>query len=615
MKIFLYILLLTSLTLAQFTGSPSRGDATYNITNDLDPINGLEEVEAGRVGQKVVKDTVVLKTYKPDSAGVIVQLKQLSSANTNGGGLLVYKSSGSALKGVRWAVTGGGIWERMELSYSPDVNIEWLGAIPDDANDDYATINGAKDVAITLKGDVLVPVGVYRLSSKITILPQGSSDLTVVKRPVFRGKGKLRSVLYFYNGTDGIHFNGGASVGGWIGNIGVEDLEIRGSDGAGTSGLIFDSTGTVIAARNWIRDFGYGLRLIQPNNCGIYDNRIAYNTFGVYATNSPNEITLINNYITNNDSIQFFQNSGNGTVILGGAIAHGDFGVWAENGAQIHLKSVPMEGIIEHGIHAITSAFVRVDGVQVTSIITDGISNRVVYVNNATVECRGVGHSGANIDTVSFAAVGTNAVLMRDYASSGRATWTPTSTAYELGKGYFRNFSNSSFLTAWVTDPQRWGEFGRWTYRPGSNGDHLWVNTRMKDSTLFQMPIGNEIRVSSDASNQPVVDRTNPRWVGGIETWQRAVGTDSTVITVVADTNGFSNFGPIWGMPNFLNVTRTDSIYNVNVIIADDDGSVGNGIITFVIQHTKNMCGTCPPDGVNYRFHWGALIRPNNWEE
>jgi len=107
--------------------------ASANITDSLNTfsgINGIQFNSSGRdFGQKIVKDTTTAKAYKPDSAGTMIYMKQLSSANSAGGGLLVYKSSGSALNGVRFAVTGGGIWERAELAYSPDINVEWCGSL------------------------------------------------------------------------------------------------------------------------------------------------------------------------------------------------------------------------------------------------------------------------------------------------------------------------------------------------------------------------------------------------------------------------------------------------------------------------------------------------------
>lgn len=588
--------------------------ANANIINfledSLSASNGI--VYSGRdFRQKIVKDTTTLKAYKPDSSATTIYLKQLSSANTYGGGQFVYKSSGSALKGVRFAATGGGIWERIELASSSNVVPEWFGAIPDDANDDYAAVRSAYDVALTLDGDVIFKAGVYRMSATLVISPEGSNYQTGVRRPYLKGEGKLRSVLYFYNNTDGIWFNGGLSQGGWLTYPGIMDLEIRGNDAAGTSGVIFDSTGTEVLERNWIRNWHYGLRLIQCNNLYAGSNRIQDNVYGVYATTSPNEMTFISNYITNNSNKGFYQNSGNGTFITGGQIAHNDTAVHLVTATGFHLKNVPMEGAGYYGIYAENSSTLTVDGVIVTYMTsTNPNGNLALWLQNSTAQLNLFGHAGVGSDT-SIYLVGTNATV---YASPTQANMKtilkPTTVEWRIALSNMRIFSDGSFNPAIATEAN-WGKYFKYHNRSTTLGEIPFYVAKMNSDDYFAAPIlnGTDQRVSLNApTSQPAIDTWPLRYTHGTVNFEFPIDTDSIKNFVVTiDTNGIGSLITGGGIVDYATIADTTSAFENKVWISR---AVGDSI-TFCVSWAGNA--TLPPDGVGHIFRWWVVTRPTRW--
>jgi len=591
-------------------GDSANANIINFLEDSLTASNGI--VYSGRdFRQKIVKDTTTLKAYKPDSSATTIYLKQLSSANTYGGGQFVYKASGSALKGVRFAATGGGIWERVELASASNVVPEWFGAIPDDANDDYAAVRSAYDVALTLKGDVIFKAGVYRMSATLEISPEGNSYQTGVRRPYLKGEGKLRSVLYFYNNTDGIWFNGGLSQGGWLTDPGIMDLEIRGNDAAGTSGVIFDSTGMEVLERNWIRDWHYGLRIIQCNGLSARSNRIQDNVYGVYATTSPNEMTFISNYITNNSNKGFYQNSGNGTFITGGQIAHNDTSVHATNGAPLYISAVPMEGAGYYGIYLDDTGFALLDGVNVNySTTTNPKGNLTLYVKNATARLENLGHSGVGSDT-SIYMIGTNAIVtMGPTQGALKTVWKPTTIEWPVAMSEYRSLSDGTFNPASATE-SRWGKTFKYHNRSTSIPEIPFYVAKMHSDDYFSAPLlnGRDQRVSINTPTaHPAIDTWPLRFIQGYVNFEFPIDADSIKnFTVVLDTNGFGTLITASGLVDYSTTADTTKLYENKIWISR---AVGTSV-TFCVSWTGNA--TLPPDGVGHIFRWWAVIRPARW--
>lgn len=157
-RIWMLLFLLCLPLLAQNPYQQGRSGYAQNILwRDLHPStqdsirNAIADSILALNINKIYDDTTGMKASPGDSAGVRVYMKQLTSGNTKGGGIFIWKTSGYTAKpGVVYAATGG-YWVRPEWIENPRVyNVDWIGG----------DISNAFDV-IDDSTTVLIPEGDY----------------------------------------------------------------------------------------------------------------------------------------------------------------------------------------------------------------------------------------------------------------------------------------------------------------------------------------------------------------------------------------------------------------------------------------------------------------------
>jgi len=111
-------------------------------------------------------DTTALKLLNMDE-GRMAYLKQLSSANTNGGGWFVVKDStyDEQYGGVAFSHPTSGLqWVRIEY-LDGAVNVLWFGALDDSSGSSTSAFISAKNAATANGQEIYIPPGQYKLSS------------------------------------------------------------------------------------------------------------------------------------------------------------------------------------------------------------------------------------------------------------------------------------------------------------------------------------------------------------------------------------------------------------------------------------------------------------------
>jgi len=153
-------------------------------------------------------DTTQMKTAYTVKDGIPINLKQLSSTNTNGGGYFVQVDSSdfyTTYPDVPEGVvvfdhpTAGKKWVR---DFSNGVDVTWAGAMPDSSADAQAAMQKAAVHAYYLKAKTIIPSGIFKLANRVYLPPHS----TVV------GSGMYTTEIYLEddlnNASNDCHFSG-----------------------------------------------------------------------------------------------------------------------------------------------------------------------------------------------------------------------------------------------------------------------------------------------------------------------------------------------------------------------------------------------------------------------
>lgn len=301
-----------------------------NFANDsLTASNGVEKIGGRNFSQKIVKDTTALKAYKPDSAGTVVYLKQSGIK-----GDFVYKSSGSALRGIRYAAAGGGVWERVEWK-KRYVDPTWFGA---SVNASAATNAEAFTAAFRTAwasgfdtATVVIPSGRYNtnmiqmpanLSSRrygLHILGGSktvlySEDSLIVNNDKFNQRMKIENITFKSDGKAG-GTTAFRSKGATANTIWFERCFF---DSLGLGVYLYDATLTYGDATVF-RECQVALRMEYQadaqnwNGCGFFDNDTA-----VYLTNTSNDGSVFSGCSFNYNKVVFYEKHTSQITVDGG---------------------------------------------------------------------------------------------------------------------------------------------------------------------------------------------------------------------------------------------------------------------------------------------------------
>lgn len=449
---------------------------------------------------------------------------------------------------------------------------------------------------------ILIPQGTFRISDSLLINSVGLH----ISVPPIRGIGYGYSILKVSTAKSALVYRKGGQQA--VYQIVVEDITIQGN-GSSTStgsGVFADTSSLGQIQRCRIEDFKYAIRLWQSNSMVVESNYITECKFGIWLEKQCNETSFINSYPVFSDSIQFYQNAGNRINIIGGSISGqatsaGDYGVWLTGAGKLNMWGVSFEGT--------DSAVFKIDGSSTINIDECNVaynastSHRFMEISGGAT-ARIVGktvHSSVPAGTASIIQSGSTTRVYADNTTHLRTLWDGTRTYYP---NEFEAIPGSGSISA---DSTNRGKFHMKIKQAAINDDFLLTSLR-DDNNYNTISIigGGDIMVATDAANQPtytsdVAIRT------GRDVFSVVSGTDSTIVTVVADTNGWAELYGVTAMVNHDNTNNTGTTYNWNVFLADDNGAAGTGTLKFVVFHT----GYAASD--NHRLNWLIYIKPTGW--
>lgn len=375
----LFLLFLTLLNLnvnAQLSGVPKRGDTTYNITNDITPVNGLEEFAPGNIGQKIVKNVATLEATTADSNGTSLYLvspagyyTQVDSAYPESYSGVVYDN---ATEGKQWVLAEF-------LRTKNEVEPTDFGAIANDLNSDSAAFANAFAFLKAVNdsgGNVIVPPGEYiatglKLPHRVNLIAQdghtyrASSTINSRKNESVVIFGKTGANSYILSADDdgptwstyteqnsivrGITFNGTNMTSGKLINlnslIGIKFEDCHFVNGPGTavkinhciaigfeggSILLNDSTGLQWqggSGDSYIENMQIGLNRIGISSNGflmrIIGNKIFNNSVNALSIGGSN-IIMLGNDLHDQESGVMISLSGDNHTFSSNSVSKGD---------------------------------------------------------------------------------------------------------------------------------------------------------------------------------------------------------------------------------------------------------------------------------------------------
>lgn len=322
-----------------------------SVTNNPDD-KTLENKSGSTIGVKdgfaTVADTTFLKGDGASTVGSMRFLRQLSSANSQGGGYFVLMDSTYKEGVVAFnSATAGKQWVRVDFINNPKVvNAAWSGfGVNGTATSNSAAMDLVRGIAKSVGGTIYIPAGTYLIQHRIIINWDGggiegvSRDKTILKRsPTFDtgwswSTGGGYSIVNFTN----MH-------GGFIRNITIDaDFKISSGD---------TGTGNPILA-----DHCYDLQ--------ITDNRVMHitgHTYCIWALGSS-RVWILRNDVSG-DSLD--------TYAAGNTNAH--------EGIEVSQESIRDVWVEDNYVHGLSS-----NGIYVYFGISGSVSDGGEYVENVRV--------------------------------------------------------------------------------------------------------------------------------------------------------------------------------------------------------------------------------------
>jgi len=299
-------------------------------------------------------DTTALKLNDAPE-GHLCYLKQLSSANTNGGGWFVAIDSAYAEQygGVAFSHPTAGLqWVRDGLD-AGIVNVLWFGALNDSSMDATTAFNSARETAVLNGAKIFIPEGDYKISSGVAsgkfylsggkvmtgenryrtesarqtsnLFPAADGDtVLMISTTATPGHSKDGSgSIIEHLGLNGVTSNGDSAKVGFV-SVGsqellINDLRFRNFTRADTATAIVLRGNDIVSFENVI------------NQYNDIDLDISWNKYGVSGADSPNGISFTN--------CRFLDSKLIGTKIDGIMIASFDKCDWEANWGDYTLYS------------------------------------------------------------------------------------------------------------------------------------------------------------------------------------------------------------------------------------------------------------------------------------
>jgi len=573
-----------------------RGEFTDSLSA-LTASNGV--VYSGRdFSQKIVKDTTTLKAYTPDSASVIVYLKQLSSANTNGGGVFVFQANGTGDHIISYDATGGGIWIRQAYLDGAYIDPKWAGAMGDGVTDDKEEIQSAVNRAVVLDVPVIFPAGDFRITDPIYVPDsKGQNDDFQLW-----GSGRHKTTI---TATDTAF---GRDRVGYTRGIYIRDMQINGPGKATANsiGLNLSFYTNPKFENLYIENFE---KCIDANRvegalferCFIEDN--VWGSYLMGATLNGN--TFLDCYWGASDSIQNKATNCNGLSFIGG-----------EGGNAPVFLELSDEG---GGFGNAQIFNMNLESCDSTFFIVNNLSDLKISGTKVLLA------SAGDIDFSAYAYGDSRLFLDRVFLTNGNIYAASTNSRIILSDMQQRTAGIriyradvSTYLTASVwediqdnalfaPDSGKMGRLVRMYSRKSTNVPerlyyyHRFSTTEFSRSNLLT---GSDWRVAT-TDVQPAA-ANNIRIVAKFFNVTFSASGDSTEYTAIVDTNGFSTI--YWADLVFDDANNSGK-HNVTTGWEDSDGANAAGTIDFLIWHN----GDATLNGVTRRMRMLAVIVPREW--
>jgi len=501
MKTFFSILILTSLALAQFTGTPKRGDATYIIDADgiiSDSLNALSAsngiVYSGRdFKQKIVKNIATLQAYDVDSLGTTVYLREVTSGGY-GGGEVVYVDSSDLKTRMGYAVadsviifhapTSDRVWLRSAYANQRRINVTWAGA----KGTNVITDSAANNIALTKAMRIALASG-----SRHLYFPDGDYYYTKPLRPyravnlgfIVEGDGSETTRLNFRGTGAAIDCDNGAV---YDQQFVLRNLAIYGNTSivAGSKGINFNLMGLARIDNVSINYLDIGIDMTgQANNWLIVNSGVARCSIGVEISGNANGGTIQNLENTNHYGIGIYiHNGGSGWTI--------DAGESGSNAiAALKVEDAGLGTVIGHNFESGSDSadVILVNNANVNFVGTkflEGDGNWAVWAQTANANFLYCTMSGypktrmvkASDNFCNFTGISTknSEIVVND---QGSLFWTI---------GPFIHYNDGNFPP--TPDSTRRGQIYNVKRRRGIDvSDHLYYEQETKNGKVWALPI------------------------------------------------------------------------------------------------------------------------------
>lgn len=331
-----WLLATTALVVSTFAQTPNGTRKAWNDTLWIDRDGTYQLVgdyiDTQNQSTLQFKDTTALKAASFDSVGFVVNLKQLSSANTLGGGSFVSLDSAAArtqwgagivADGVSFqSATAGERWFRKEMLEQGILRPEWFGAVMDGSTDDYTPISTTVSHAWALGYPVILREGIYKIDSELDITNPSSTSGNKVGidiRGTVGANTNGRTRLLFAAGlSPSILIDGTTIAGTRVYNTYLSDLSISSSGLTKVDTCLKISDLTTGRFRN-IDMNGYllGLNLTDSDNL-VFEQVQGAGVFGASINGNANGNLFLECAFTGNDSIGVRLSSCYGNIFVGG---------------------------------------------------------------------------------------------------------------------------------------------------------------------------------------------------------------------------------------------------------------------------------------------------------
>jgi hypothetical protein len=556
------------------------------------------------------KDTVSLKATVFDSAGFVVNLKQLSSSNTLGGGQFELRPAAEFIVDGITTFTSASAsfeWVRVARIQKLPINVEWAGAVHDGSTNDAPAINNAIDKAVDYNLDVYGPSGTYRVTDPVRI----PADKPTTRDIRFFGDGIFRTIIDAADTAMVVAFST------YKQGVIIEHMMLNGpgKTTANSVGLFTEFVTKPIYGNLRIEDFESCMKANKIEGADLFwlffDN-------AKYGFNGRDGVTL-NGIVARNcymssgvDSVQWDIGSGSGFTLLGGEAGNTDIVMRVGNNSGGGIARVNILGI---NWESADSTFLIIENLSSVEIS----SSRLLHKSGFT------GYSGQLYGDSRL-------VLTRvehEQITGGGHYYTQNgnSKVYSLipHKGKFVRVFRADLgdyysASPWETvadnavptpDSSRAGQLLNMFSRSSTNvpdeklAYHRFSNDEFGYTNILQ---GSDWRTAS-TDVQPATPNKAFRFVQKSFNVTFAASGDSTIYTAILDTNGWSSFHGILSC-HLDNAGNSGHRPHVTFRgIQDDDGANGTGTVDLILSHN----GDASVNGITRRIFVIGIITPREW--